>query len=231
MGVLCLLGVLVSFSGCAKFPPGGGAGPSRRLHFVIELAAPVNPNYVYIVAINDANDPTGALGGPIPVISRPWGNGFVAGKATHFVRYDGFQPSGGYALYRFTDLQNLLTWVLVGVPVNFVTPGPDDRFLDFEIDLSQIRRPPQDPMDIQFLQINILTMDRVPTNPNDPGEKIWDAFGDSRNPGSINDYITIDIRTDRVIRNSDFPNLEPQGDVREPSLDIIDWRIEVRTVP
>jgi hypothetical protein len=125
----------------------------------------------------------------------------------------------------------LLTWVLVGVPVNFVTPGPDDRFLDFEIDLSQIRRPPQDPMDIQFLQINILTMDRVPTNPNDPGEKIWDAFGDSRNPGSINDYITIDIRTDRVIRNSDFPNLEPQGDVREPSLDIIDWRIEVRTVP
>ncbi|MCL6623596.1 MAG: hypothetical protein K6T17_03135, partial [Fimbriimonadales bacterium] len=49
MGVLCLVGVLVSFSGCAKFPPGGGAGPSRRLHFVIELAAPVNPNYVYIV--------------------------------------------------------------------------------------------------------------------------------------------------------------------------------------
>lgn len=216
--------------GCAKFPPGAGEGPTRRLRFFVELAAPVNPNYVYIVALNDANDPTGALGGPIPVISRPWGNGFVAGKATHFVRYDGFQPGGGYALYRFTDLQNLLTWVFVGVPVNFVTPGPDDRFLDFEIDLSQIRRPPQDPMDVRFLQINILTMDRVPTDPNDPREKIWDAFGDSRNPASINDYITIDIQTDRVIRSSDFPNLEPPGDVGDPSLDIIDWRIEVRTV-
>ncbi|MCH8274980.1 MAG: hypothetical protein IH851_09340 [Armatimonadetes bacterium] len=225
-----LLLVLAFAVGCARFPGGGGGPPGRRLRFTIRLDGPVNPNFVYMVAIDDDDDLFGD-DGPIPVVARPWGNGFMAGQATHFVRYDGFLPSGGYALFKFIDLVNLSTWVLIGLPVDFITPGPDDDTLVFEIDLSQIRPPPGDPLAIEALQINILTMDRVPTDPNDPNPRFWDALGDSRDPASITDYITIDVTTDRIFRNSDFGDLEVQGDVPDPSLDIVDWSIEVRTVP
>jgi len=213
--------------GCAKFPEGGGGVFTKRFRFIIRLAAPVNPNYVYIVAINDANDLTGQNGGPIPVVAPPWGNGFVAGKATHFVRYDGFQPNGGYAVFKFAD-PNLLTYFQTGIPVNFFTPGPEDVRLDFEIDATQLRPNPRDALSIRALQINLLTMDRVPTDPNDPNPKYWDALGDSTEPGSINDYITIDVTGPRIYRNSELQN-EPEGDVSDPSLDMVDWSIEIRT--
>lgn len=223
--VICVLAL-----GCARFPSGGGGIFTKRLLFTIRLAGPVNPNFVYIVAINDADDITGQNGGPIPVIARPWGNGFVAGRATHFVRYDGFLPNGGYAVYKFTDLQNLLTYFQTGIPVNFVTPAPGDDTLFFEIDATQLRPDPNQALMIRALQVNLLTMDRVPTDPNDPNPKFWDALGDSRLPGSINDFITIDTTTDRIYRNSDL-NIEPSGDTTDPGLDIVDWTIEIRTHP
>jgi hypothetical protein len=220
---------LVSLSaGCAKFPGGPPGGGGKRIEFTILLDAPVNPNYVYIFAINDGDDLTGAQGGPLPIIRPPWGNGFCAPKATHFIRYDGFQPSGGYAVFKFIDLVNLLTFVNIGIPVSFTTPDSNSRVLEFAIDLSQLRPPPADPNDILALQINLMTMDRVITNPNDPGPKFWDALGDSRLPTSIDDYITIDTTVDRVYRNSDA-NIEPQGDVIDPALDIVDWTIRVRS--
>lgn len=214
--------------GCAKFPDTPGGPDSRRIRFVITLDGPVDPNYVYIVAIRDANDDTGATGGPIPVIQKPWGNGFVAGKATHFIRYDGVQPSGGYLLNKFTDLVNLLTWIPLGVPYDFITPNPGDNRLEFTITLKQLRPPPDDPDDITSLQVNILTMDVVPNDPNYNGSKFWDAFGDSTDFNSINDYITINVQQDRIYRNSVLQN-EAGGDVADPSLDIIDWLIEIRS--
>lgn len=222
---ICILLLLL---GCAKFPTHGGGTRTKRLKFIVKLAGPVNPNYVYVVAINDANDLTGQNGGPIPVVAPPWGNGFVAGKATHFVRYDGFQGGGGYAIYRFTDLEFLLSWILTGIPVFFITPGQDSDELIFDLDLTQIRPNPEQALLIRALQINILTMDRVPIDPNDTRPKFWDALGDSRDPTSINDFITIDLSIDRFYRNSDT-NLEPRGDVNDPSLDIVDWSIEIRT--
>jgi hypothetical protein len=223
-----VFGLLLAFVfGCAKFPEGGGGVFTKRFRFVIRLAAPVNPNYVYIFAINDADDITGEHGGPLPVIAPPWGNGFVAGKATHFIRYDGFQPNGGYAVFKFVD-QTLLTYFQTGIPISFTTPGPDDNFLEFEIDATQLRPNPNDALQIRALQINLLTMDRVITDPNDHGPKHWDALGDSRDPGSSEDYITIDTTGPRIYRNSDMQN-EPEGDVDDPSLDIVDWTIEVRT--
>jgi hypothetical protein len=215
---------LILACGCAKLPNGGGGTSSRRIHFVITLDGPVNPNFVYIVAIRDANDDTGGGGGPIPVIQQPWGNGFVAGKATHFVRYDGAQPSGGYLLNKFTDLDLLLTWIPIGVPFDFVTPNPGDNRLEFTITLSQLR--PSDPNGITSLQVNILTMDVVPNDPHYNGPKYWDAFGDSTDFNSINDYLTINVQQDRVYRNSVIQN-EPRGDVSDPSLDIVDWEIDI----
>lgn len=225
LAVFCLAALFVA---CAKFPPGPPPGAGKRIEFFIRFNGPVNPNYVYIVAIRDGDDLTGAGGGPLPVIRPPWGNGFCAPKATHFIRYDGFQAGGGYSVNRFVDLVNLLTWVNIGFPVTFTTPGPNDDFIEFSISLSQLREPPANPEDIRALQINILTMNRVITNPNDPGPKIWDALGDSLDPNSIDDYITIETTVDRTYRNSDT-NLEPQGDCIDPQLDIIDWVIRVRS--
>lgn len=225
--VLCALFALFgALLGCAKFPTGGQEFFTKRLHFTIEMNAPINPNYVYIVAINDGDDLTGSQGGPIPVIAPPWGNGFVAGKCTHFVSYGAFQGGPGYLLYKFTD-ENLLTYVQVGLPVSYVIPDAESNRLEFEIDLSQLRPPPEDANEIKALQINILTMDRVPAA-DDTNPKFWDAFGLSTDPNSINDYITIDVRVDRIYSNSDL-NIEPEGDVQDPSLDIVDWQIEIRS--
>ncbi len=220
--------LIALFAACAKFPTGPVPGAGKRIEFFVRFNGPVNPNYVYIVAIRDGDDLTGAQGGPLPIIRPPWGNGFCAPKATHFVRYDGFQGGGGYTLSKFIDLENLLTWVQVGIPVTFFTPGPDDDYIEFAISLSQLRQPPANPDDIRALQINILTMNRVITDPNDPGPKIWDALGDSNDPLAIDSYITIETTVDRTYRNSDT-NLEPQGDCIDPRLDIEDWTIRVRS--
>lgn len=213
-------------AGCARSPEGGGGVFTKRIRVWIRLAAPVNPDYIYIVAFNDANDPTG-VAGPQPVIAPPWGNGFVAGAATHFVRYDGFLPNGGYGVFRFTD-PSLLTWFQTGIPVAFVTPGPNDNLLEFEIDATQLRPDQAQALQLLYLQVNLLTMDIAPSDPNYPGPKFWDALGDSRLPGSINDYITIDLSTSRFYRNSEL-QIEPEGDTPDPSLDIVDWFIEIRT--
>jgi hypothetical protein len=76
--------------------------------------------------------------------------------------------------------------------------------------------------------VNLLTMDVAPTDPNYPGPKFWDALGNSREPGSLNDYITLDLTSSRTYRNAELQN-EPEGDVDDPALDIVDWTIEIRT--
>ena len=226
--LLFLIFISAILFGCARFPSSPPGSDGRKIRFWFKLAAPVNPNFVYIVAINDRDDTTGAQGGPAPIIARPWGNGFVSNKATHFIRFQSTQPSGGYSFNVFTDLVTLLTFVQTGIPINFVTPLPGDSIIEFEIALTQLRPPPGDPNLITGLQINFLSMDRVPTDPGDTNPKFWDALGNSTSPATINSYITIDAQQDRIYRNSDN-QLEPQGDVQDPSLDIIDWRIEVRS--
>ena len=224
--LLFLITIATLTLGCARFPEGGTGTFTKRIRVSIRLAAPVNPNYIYIFAFNDANDPTGSEG-PIPVVAPPWGNGFVSGAATHFVRYDGFLPNGGYGVFKFTD-PSLLNYFQTGIPVSFVTPGQNDVRLEFEIDATQLRPDPNEALQLLYLQVNLLTMDVAPTDPQYTGPKFWDALGDSRQPGSLNDFITIDLSTSRVYRNSEM-QIEPDGDVDDPSLDIVDWTIEVRT--
>lgn len=220
------LALVLVLSGCARFPEGGTGTFTKRIKVVVTLAAPVDPDYIYIFAFRDANDPTGQQG-PIPVIAPPWGNGFVAGSATHFVRYDGFLPNGGYGVFKFTD-PSMLNYFQTGIPVGFVTPGPNDFRLEFEIDATQLRPDPAQALQLLYLQVNLLTMDIAPTDPNYTGPKYWDALGDSRLPGSLNDYITLDLTTSRIYRNSEL-QIEPEGDVDDPALDIVDWTIEIRT--
>jgi hypothetical protein len=209
--------------GCARYPAIVTPGAGKRLVITFELAAEVNPNYVYIVAFNPSVDVNPPVIGPIPVIAPPWGNGFVAGTATHFVRWDSFQ-SPRYLLYAFRAA-NLLEYFPIGSPVNFVEVPPGGRRFQFELDLVQIAG--GTPVaDLKSLQVNILTMNVVPQGTG--GNKVWDALGDGRLPSGVNEYIKIPLTVNGVHNNTTFLGLEPQGDVIDPGLDIVDWQIEVR---
>lgn len=220
---------VLATGGCAKFPANGGA---YNTHLIVRMTVDGHikngpgeqTQYVYIVAFNPSVDlyPTGP--GPEPVIAPPWGNGFVAGGVTHFVRYDS-QQFAPYVVYKFTS-QDLLAWGATGVPVNSLDPNQGPT-IQFEIDLSQITPDGLTPDQLQSVQVNFLTMDRVPQG-NDTGTKFWDALGDGHDPNSINDYVRIPLNVSATYDNAYFQDLEPSGDTPDPDLDIVNWSVEVR---
>lgn len=209
-------------TGCAKVPPGGGLPGSKRLVFKMTVQGEIKPSYVYIVALRPSKEANPATQGPIPVIAPPWGNGFVAGNATHFVRWDPAQ-SPRYILYQFRDV-DLFDFFQLGVPVNFVDILPGTRTLQFELDLTQIA--PVDTAQFQSLQVNFLTMDRVPQG--NSGTKNWDALGNSTLPSEINEFITVPLRTSATYDNARYGGLEPSNDAPDPDLEITDFSVEVR---
>lgn len=212
----------VALAGCAKFPDGPGGAGGIRLSFTMTMAAEINPNYIYFVVFNPSTDEVPTSQGPLPVIAPPWGNGFVAGTATHFVRWDTLQ-SPNYLLFAFRDAL-LIEYFATGVPINYFEVLPGSRQIRFELDLEQIAGT-FDPEDLKSVQINFLTMNVVPQGST--GDKVWDAIGDGRTPSGINDFLTIPIRNG-IYSNATFQNREPSGDCIDPSLDIVDWQIEIR---
>lgn len=229
LGGLC---ALVTLAGCAKFPVGGGA-QNTHLIFTMRVAGhirngtlPGEPTpYIYMVAVNPSTDLFPTVQGPVPVISAPWGNGMVAGNATHFIRYLLAQPYP-YTVYQFTT-PDLLQYGATGTPVNTLDPGQNGSVLQFEIDLSQITPNGVDPATLQSVQVNFLTMDRIPQG-GDPNGKFWDALGDGHDPNSVNDYVRIPLTSSAIYNNQSFQDLEVPGDTPDPNLDIIDWSVEVR---
>lgn len=213
--------LLLLLCGCAKLPDNAVVTTTKRLLFTLRVQGQIRSDYVYIVALRPSVDLNPTTQGPIPVIAPPWGNGFVAGGVTHFVRWDPLQ-SPRFIIYKFLNA-NLLDFFQVGVPINYVEVGPNDKELKFEIDLSQLVT---NPLDQQSIQVNFLTMNRIPSGTG--GSKDWDALGDSRLPGEINDYVTIPLRTAGVYDNARFNDLEPSNDAPDPDLEITDFRIEVR---
>src|SRR5205085_206249 len=121
---------------CAKFPSNGASSCTKRVIFTMTTAAPINPNYVYIVALHASEDVNPTTQGPIPIISQPWGNGFVAGTVDLFVRWDPL-TSPNYLIYRFQDV-NLTQYIQVGVPVNSTPVNTGDNKIQFELDINQI---------------------------------------------------------------------------------------------
>lgn len=223
MKLLRLLPLLI-LAGCAKLPDAPVGAGGTRLAFTITLAREVNENYVYMVALRPSTDPNPPEQGPIPVIAPPWGNGFVAGTVTHFVSWANIQ-SPRYLLYRFRDAL-LIDYFALGAPVNYVDVLPGGKVLRFEIDLAQIAPDVATAETYQSLQFNILTNDRIPQGAT--GTKNWDALGDGRLPSEINTPITIPLRTSGTYDNARYFDLEPNGDVADPDLDIVDWKVEVR---
>jgi hypothetical protein len=232
--VLALL-VVVALVGCAKFPKNGSGALTKRLTFTMTVAGEINPNFIYIIALRPSNDVNPTTDGPKPVVGPPWGNGFVSGNATYFVRWDPL-TSPAYILYKFqpgTDTgdpnnADLTQFAQVGTPIAFQDVPNGGRTIQFELDLSQIADSVDAANLFQSLQVNFLTMDKAPTGTT-PVNKALDAIGDSRLPSQINDWLTIPLRTTGVFDNNHFSQIEPTGDVQDPDLDISDFSIEVRT--
>jgi len=87
--------------------------------------------------------------------------------------------------------------------------------------------------------MNFINTDRVPTDPNDPTPKEYDALGDARIPSQVNDPITIPVQQAGTYTNASSLNPEPSGDVQQcasdgvcqtisnPNLDIANWSVQV----
>ena len=88
------------------------------------------------------------------------------------------------------------------------------------------------------IQVNFINTNRIPTDPNDPGTKLFDAIGDARVAGGVNNPLSIPTAQAGLFQNSQLVPPEPQGDVvqagngtlvsnNDPDLDIINWSIRV----
>lgn len=220
-----LLGAFL-LPGCARFPDNPLQGGVRRFVIEMRVQGVIKQTYLYFVLFNLSNDASG-VAGPIPVVAPPWGNGFAAGTFTHFVQIDAF----GYRLFRVVPGTNQTVFEDIGEPVSATPITPGSTSLRFEFDLTQFIPDEDQARALQFIQVNFLNTDRIPLDPNDPNPKYWDALGrsDSLSPSDINSYLNIRIDQNRIFRNSDT-GIEPTGDVRDPDLDIIDWRLEVRSI-
>ncbi|RYG47847.1 hypothetical protein EON79_06220 [bacterium] len=248
---LALLGLLLATS-CARFPgTDGGASRFPRISFRIQTRGAIdsrprlgNQYYVAIRTIRDASVPN--EGAPVQVSegAAGAGNGFVAGKPTHFIRFDpSVSAQFPYRLNRFIlnpenpdDPNNLINYVDIsngrGQIVIFTVPGDDTNpnELSFDLFLNQLADSDAAANEIRYLQVNILTMNVAANGAND-NVRSWDALGNSRfgSPDVIT-YLNVDTRSNRIFDNQS--RIEPTDDVQggspDPSLDIQSFSVEVR---
>lgn len=229
----CLFAIAASFlllASCAKFPGTGSSDFTKRLVFIMTVDEKIRTEpppgesglpYIYIFALRLSTDPNPIDDGPLPVV-RPSGNGFVAGNCTHYILWNPLAfPE--YQIFKFLDPE-LNQSVQTGIPINYLQIGEGGNTLQFEIDMSQLV-PAGDVDTIKSIQVNFLTMNNTNTG---GGPRLWDALGDSRFPGEINSYFTFQLDFSDLFTNQNTGNVEPQGDVVDPDLDIVDWSIEVR---
>lgn len=228
---LALLGVAL-VTGCAKFPDSPNGNVGARLTFTLVVDGKIRSGaeagssglpYVYMVALRFSNDANPTTQGPIPVIAPPWGNGFVAGNATHYVWWNPL-TSPRYGVFQFVDplLNNSL---LLGAPADFEEVATGAKRIKFTLQLNQLYPDQAAREALRSMQVNFLTMDRIPNGGTD---KFWDALGDGRLPNEINDFILISLRQNGTYNNSRSGLIEPSGDVPDPDLDLVDWQIEVQ---
>lgn len=219
---LLLLSPLV-LAGCAKFPA-VTVPDATRVVFRMTVRGEIRPDYVYIVAIRPSLDlnPTGD--GPIPVVSFPNPNGFVAGNVGYFVRWS--PDVQQYTLYRFDDA-SLTLFTPIGVPINTLDVTTGSRTIGFELSLEQLVTTPGTSNTLQSLQVNFLTMNRL-LDASAGSSRIMDCLGNTNTILELNNPVRIPLATSSLYDNSRFSFLEPpEADCPDPDLDITDWSIEV----
>jgi hypothetical protein len=207
------------------------------------VAGAINPSDYYFVVINNADDSSGSSG-PVPVIASPWGNGFVAGAATHFVEYNGSLPGDGYAVYSFISGTNLQQYSALSAPVQDTAVSTGSNTLEFRIPLSELATSSVPTKSINYLQINFITTNLLPVNSQEntlPSPKLFDALGDIQ-ANQLNQYITIGTAQNGTYSTSTLGSSEQLGQVVQtqgggvltvssasdaPNLDIVNWSVQI----
>ncbi len=213
-----LFALLVGIGGCAKFPEQPPAPVSRdRLVITLTYAAPINPAFFYYIAIDDDGDP---LTGPLPALTRPWGNGWGVplderlGSRIHFF-VEIFRQSA--QVFRIDAFEPPFTVQLLGPPLDFASPQPTQ--IRVTLDLRQLF-PDQLP---ERLELNFISVDELKTNPYDNTPRTgFDALGLTGN-----EFISIPIQSTQTFRNGQGAVSEGSGDAREDGLDLVDWEVRV----
>lgn len=213
-------------AGCARTPTGVTPGGQTLITFQAQVQGqivPGDPNAYYYIVLDTDNNPTT---GPIPVVARPWGNGYAAGSYTHYVLYH----NGVFGVYASVDA-NHTTSTYLGRPLQAgitTTNHPNDT-LFVQVDRAQIAdlHP-----DVRALDVNIIATDRVPLDPQELTVKVVDGLG-----ASGNDYVTIPLTYTTVYNNGVDPDpahpetpLDAFGLATNPDLDLVNWRITVQTL-
>jgi hypothetical protein len=117
-------------------------------------------------------------------------------------------------------------------------PSSGANTIQFQIPLSELATSDVPAAQISQIQVNFINTNRIPTDPNDPLPKLFDAIGDARTIGGVNDPLTIPTSQAGLFQNSQLVPPEPQGDVvqagnntlvsdEDPDLDIVNWTIRV----
>ena len=205
-----LLSICLTLWGCARTPAGLAGTNATRLSFRFFLNNPINPAYVYVVAIRVLTPPVGTdpqlsdpTQGPSPVVTTGSKNGVVGGWPTHYVVYTGIEPTP-YEVYRFPHASEVPDPSDPTAPLNLAMPGIDlgpviagsavdpaptganttyGSELGFDIDTSYLDQFASGPGSIQVIQFNILTMNVTALNPSTLSSRVMDAIG---NQSSIN---------------------------------------------
>lgn len=234
--ILILTAVAITLSGCAKFPT-GAVTTGKQLVITLKVRGQIAPidelnpglNRHYFIAID--NDGEGISDsdpntGPWAVAFPPYGgNGWVTSQraqeslgVTDFLQYDAANP-GGY-LYRFVPGTFLLSYTNPQPPIRYELI--DAGTVRFTIDLGQLDRNPDDNIEIEQLDINIITTNELAVNPNQlyPGRQ-FDGMGPTGQ-----DYVTVDTTNDGSYSGTD----DDMVGVSDLDLDIDYWSIQVQTV-
>lgn len=228
-------------AGCARVPPNSGNNALLLLvqaKFRGDVIQPgVGRPMYYFVLINrtdNLNDP-----GPVPVVQSPWGgNGFATASQPDgqgfvgFIQYD----TSGFGVYSLA-LGGVLhkpqerIFQYLGTPEFSVTPRTGDRTLTFQLDLNRLPNPTA-----RYAQVNIVSTDTLPVTPDDT-QKLWDALEDGTQPSSLTPWVTLDTTLNDRKTNAGTNKEPAYVDVRdrqlgpainEPSLDLIDWSVEIQ---
>lgn len=108
------------------------------------------------------------------------------------------------------------TPIFLYLPFQSVVPQPQGNTLRFTLDMDLIQP------NLRQLQVNFITTNEIIIDPNNVGNKLYDALGTYGN-----DYLSLPVDIPTVYTNDQAPVPELAGDCPDASLDIVDWRIEV----
>jgi len=217
---LWVVGLVLALTGCAKFPKQEAPPFSRdRLIITLTYASGIDLGSFYYIAIDDDGDPAT---GPLPALTRPWGNGWGVpfderlGSRIHFF-VEIFRQSA--QVFRIETFQPPFTARPLGPPLDFSFPQPNQ--IRVVIDLRQLF-PPPNPLP-ERLELNFISVDELKTNPYDnTPRRGFDALG-----ATGNDFISVPLASTQTFRNGQGWVLETSGDAQIDALDLTDWEVRV----